>query len=72
MTLMTPKMRPFLLRMVKYEPPALPDTGLAVEAAERRSCMVEMEPIFSDVPYTVKTNTKMMINSTVVCVLGYG
>lgn len=69
MTLMTPKMRPFLLRMVKYEPPAFPATGLAADAAVRRLCIEAMEPIFSDVPYTVKMNTNMMMNSTVVCVL---
>lgn len=66
--LMTPKMRPDLLLMVRYEPLALPATGFSLVAWSRSSCIRTTEPILSDVAYTENTNVKMMANRTAVCV----
>ena len=85
MMLITPKISPFLDRIVRYDPSALPGTGAAAEAAVSNSCILEGLPIFSLVAYTEKTkvcargqkhyryrcmaHTRMMAKRTVVCVL---
>jgi len=67
--LITPNMRPFLERRVRYEPPALPATGETWDASESRSCIFSMEPMDPELAYTVKVNVNMMAKRTVVCVL---
>lgn len=47
--LMTPKIKPFFDRIVRYEPPALPGTGILSDAAVSRACIFAIEPIFGDV-----------------------
>ena len=40
---------PFLDLIVRYEPPAFPETGVLSEAAVSNLCIFEIEPIFGDV-----------------------
>jgi hypothetical protein len=47
----------------------LPGTGATLAASVKRECILEKEPIWSEVEYTVKKNTRMMMYRTVVCVL---
>ena len=69
MILITPKTRPLRERIVRYEPCALPGTGFASDAFSSNSCIFEIDPIFGEVAYTVKTKVKIMAKRTVVCVL---
>jgi hypothetical protein len=48
--LMTPKMRPFLERMVRYEPSLLPSIGWLRAFAANRSYILEGLPILGEVP----------------------
>ena len=46
---MTPNMSPLRDRRVRYEPFALPSTGVSVDWCARRECIALIEPIFSEV-----------------------
>jgi hypothetical protein len=61
--LITKKIAPSLLRMVKYEPPALPSTGYSAAALTRRSNTAPGDPKTSLVAYAVNAKTRMIMRS---------
>lgn len=55
MMLITPNINPFLDRIVRYDPLALPGIGATTETAVSSSCIFDGLPIFGLVAYTEKT-----------------